>query len=102
MAAVRELPANNENAVVCSHDELDLLLQVMSLILRDEGCDIPKTVVGGGRCMRWCGAGLMAGQLSPNVQGGSTRVNEIPPMDVLKVPLIQIDDTMCNPCPSHV
>ena len=42
MAVVRVLPANNESAVDCSHDELDLLLQVMGLMMRDKGSDIPK------------------------------------------------------------
>ena len=49
MAAVRELPASNESAVDCSHDVLDLLLQVMSLMLRDQGSNIARTVVDDDR-----------------------------------------------------
>ena len=49
MAVVRVLPANSESAVVDSHDEYDLLLQGLNLIMGDSDSkvlDLLTTVAG--------------------------------------------------------
>ena len=46
-----------------------------------------------------CGAGLMARQLCPDVQGGLITLDQILPMDVLQVFPIRLDDVLSNSLP---